>query len=56
MKFFDQNISRLVIGCNPFYGYCHDTDVLAKVMKDYYTPERVMLSSAPVQQFRHRRL
>jgi hypothetical protein len=41
MKFFNQDISRLVIGCNPFYGYCHYTDVLARVMKDYYTPERV---------------
>src|SRR5271165_4848625 len=41
MKFFNQDVSRLVIGCNPFYGYSHYTDVLGRVMKDYYTPERV---------------
>jgi hypothetical protein len=41
MKFFNQDVSRLVIGCNPFYGYSHFNDGLSSAMKEYYTPARV---------------
>ena len=41
MKFGNREISRLVVGCNPFYGYAHFNNTLAAVMRDYYTPERV---------------
>ncbi len=41
MKFGGVEISRLVAGCNPFYGYAHFNNLLAAIMKDYYTQERV---------------
>jgi hypothetical protein len=42
MKFGKAEISRLVCGCNPFYGYSHFNQVLSDVMRDYYTAERVL--------------
>ena len=41
MKFGGVEISRLIVGCNPFYGFGHYNNILATVMKEYYTPERV---------------
>jgi len=41
MKFGSFEISRLVVGCNPFYGYGHFNNTLAAVMRDYYSPERI---------------
>jgi len=41
MKFGNAEISRLVVGCNQFYGFAHYNNILATVMKEYYTPERV---------------
>ena len=41
MKFGGVEISRLVAGCNPFYGFSHFNVVLSAVMRDYYTQERV---------------
>jgi hypothetical protein len=41
MRFGGVEISRLVAGCNPFYGYAHFNTTLATVMREYYTPERV---------------
>src|SRR5690348_8176124 len=41
MKFGGVHIGRLVAGCNPFYGFAHYNNILASVMKDYYTPERI---------------
>jgi hypothetical protein len=41
MKFAGAEISRLVVGCNPFYGFAHFNKILATVMREYYTPERV---------------
>ena len=41
MKFYGVEISRLVAGCNPFYGFSHYNNILGTVMKEYYTPERV---------------
>lgn len=41
MRFGPAQISRLIVGCNPFYGFAHYNAILAGVMRDYYTPERV---------------
>ena len=41
MKFGNVEISRLVIGCNPFVGYSHFNNILNTVMREYYTPEKV---------------
>ena len=41
MKFGKFDVSRLVVGCNPFYGYGHFNNILASVMRDYYSQERV---------------
>ncbi len=41
MKFFNTEISRLVLGVNPFYGYAHFNNNFAAAMRDWYTPERV---------------
>lgn len=41
MKFGNYEISRLVVGCNPFYGYAHFNNILATVMRNYYSQERV---------------
>src|SRR5436309_14045179 len=41
MKFFDTEISRMVLGVNPFCGYAHYNNNFSGAMKDGYTPERV---------------
>lgn len=41
MRFAGTEISRLIVGCNPFYGFAHFNTILATVMREYYTPERV---------------
>src|SRR5512133_151752 len=41
MKFFDTEISRMVLGVNPFCGYAHYNDNFSGAMKEWYTPERV---------------
>ena len=41
MRFAGVEISRLVVGCNPFYGFSHFNRILGTVMREYYTPERV---------------
>jgi hypothetical protein len=41
MKFGPVEISRLVVGCNPFYGFSHFNKTLSTVMKEYYTADRV---------------
>src|SRR5437588_9117595 len=41
MKFFATEISRLVLGVNPFCGFAHFNNNFAGTMKDWYTPERV---------------
>lgn len=41
MKFGNCEISRLVVGCNPFYGFAHYNNILATVMRDYYSQGRV---------------
>ena len=41
MKFGKFEVSRLVCGCNPFYGFSHFNNILSTVMREYYTQERV---------------
>ncbi len=41
VKFGGVEISRLVVGCNPFYGFAHFNRTLSTIMQEYYTAERV---------------
>ena len=41
VKFGKVEISRVVIGCNPFYGWSHFNRTLDTVMREWYTPDRV---------------
>lgn len=41
MKFFNAEISRVVLGVNPFYGFAHFNSNYAGAMRDWYTQERV---------------
>lgn len=41
MKFFNAEISRLVLGVNPFCGFSHYNNNYSGAMKDWYTPDRV---------------
>jgi hypothetical protein len=41
MKFGNVEISRMVLGVNPFYGFAHYNNTLGTVMKEWYTADRV---------------
>ena len=41
MKFFHADISRLVLGVNPFYGFAHYNNNFGNAMREWYTSERV---------------
>ncbi len=41
VRFGQYDISRLVIGCNQFYGYSHFNHILDELMREWNTPERV---------------
>ena len=41
MRFFNAEISRVVLGVNPFYGFAHFNNNFAATMREWYTPERV---------------
>jgi len=41
MKFFNTEISRMVLGVNPFCGYSHYNNNYSGAMKEWYTPDRV---------------
>lgn len=41
MTFFNAEISRLVLGVNPFYGYSHFNNNLSGSMREWYTADRV---------------
>ena len=41
MKFLNVEISRLILGVNPFCGFAHYNNNFAGAMKDWYTPDRV---------------
>ena len=42
IKFGPMDMSRLVIGYNPFHGMSHNVQTLNNLMSQYYTPERVV--------------
>ena len=42
IKLGSLEVSRLILGSNPFYGFAHQGGGLAKEMKEYYTDERIM--------------
>ena len=41
IRFGGVEISRMVVGCNPLYGFSHFNQTLSTFMREYYTPERV---------------
>jgi len=41
VRFGQYAIGRLVVGCNPFYGYSHFNQLLDQLMREWNTPERV---------------
>ncbi len=41
VRFGGADVSRLIVGCNPFYGFSHFNNTLSAVMREYYTAERV---------------
>jgi len=42
VKFGTTDITRLVIGSNPFYGYSHTSRTLDQIMREWYTQDRRM--------------
>ena len=42
IKFGKLEISRLVVGVNTFLGFGHYNDILSTVMREWYTPARVL--------------
>jgi hypothetical protein len=42
VKFGKYNITRMIVGSNPFYGYSHFNGNLDGAMREYYTQERKM--------------
>jgi hypothetical protein len=46
----DMEISRLVIGQNPFYGGSHFTPILDRLMAEWFTPEQVCQTLLECQQ------
>jgi hypothetical protein len=41
VRFGNYEISRLLVGCNQFYGFSHFDGVLDQAMREWNTPERV---------------
>ena len=42
VKFGQVEISRLILGANPFYGYAHFNPILSTVMREWYTEAKVV--------------
>jgi hypothetical protein len=51
MKFGSVEISRLVLGVNPFYGYAHFNSIYGQMMQDWYTQEKVVEVMLRAQEF-----
>ena len=41
VRFGKYEISRLVVGCNQFYGYSHFNELLNQMMREWNSPDRV---------------
>ena len=50
VRFGDAEISRLVIGCNQFYGFSHFNGLLDQLMREWNTPDRVCQTLFQCQQ------
>ena len=50
VRFGDVEISRMVIGCNQFYGFSHFNGLLDKLMVDWNTPDRICQTLLQCQQ------
>lgn len=42
LQFGKVEISRLILGVNPFYGFGHYNQILDNVMREWYTAEKVV--------------
>ncbi len=42
MRLGNLEVSRLILGSNPFFGFAHKKDDTGNRMREFYTPERVM--------------
>ena len=51
MKFGGVEISRLVLGVNPFYGFSHFNNIYGQMMRDWYTQEKVIEVMRRAQEF-----
>jgi hypothetical protein len=51
MKFFHADISRMVLGVNPFHGYSHYNNNFSSAMREWYTPDRVCAVMRQCTQF-----
>ena len=50
VRFGDVEISRMVMGCNQFYGYSHFNGLLDRLMVDWNTPDRICQTLFQCQQ------
>ncbi len=50
VRFGDAEISRMVMGCNQFYGYSHFNGLLDKLMVDWNTSDRICQTLLQCQQ------
>jgi hypothetical protein len=50
VRFGDVEISRMVMGCNQFYGYSHFNGLLDRLMVDWNTPDRICQTLLQCQQ------
>ena len=50
VKFGNMEISRMIVGCNQFYGFSHFNKLLDQLMADWNTPERVCQTLLQCQQ------
>jgi len=56
LKFGKVEISRLILGVNPFYGFGHYNQILTNVMKEWYTAGEGARSDAAGRVAWHKRL
>jgi hypothetical protein len=50
VRFGDAEISRMVMGCNQFYGYSHFNGLLDQLMRDWNTSDRICQTLLHCQQ------
>jgi hypothetical protein len=50
VRFGDAQISRMVVGCNQFYGFSHFNGLLDRLMVDWNTPDRICQTLMQCQQ------